>query len=79
MRAAARARGVVGREDSFQAFKDSVSLEDVIATAKDVFNSAGTPPELRNEFLSRLMNSSLTDSRRKLIFNYKLAFESMKS
>ena len=77
--AAARARGIVGREDSFQAFKDSVSLEDVIATARDVFNSAGTPPELRDEFLSRLMNSRLTDSRRRLIFNYKLAFESMKS
>lgn len=77
--AGARARGVVGREDSFQAFKDSVSLEDLIATAKEVFNSADMPPELRNEFLSRLMNSSLTDSRRKLIFNYKTAFESMKS
>jgi hypothetical protein len=76
--AAARARGIVGHEDSFQVFKDSVSLEDVIATTRNVFNSTGMSPELRDGFLSRLMKSRLTDSRRKLIFNYKLAFESMK-
>jgi hypothetical protein len=35
----ARSAGVVGREDSFQAFSGSVSLEDVVASAGDVLKS----------------------------------------
>ena len=41
----ARSAGVVGREDSFQAFSGSVSLEDVVATAEDVLKGAHVPPE----------------------------------
>jgi adenylosuccinate lyase len=75
----ARSAGIAGHEDSFQAFRGTVSLEDVIATAEDVLSSARVPAELRDEMLSRLARSELTTSRQQLIFNYKLAFESMRS
>lgn len=77
--ASARRAGIVGREDSFQAFKDSVSLEDVVATAEDALKAAQVPSDIRAETLSRLANNQLTTSRRQLIFNYKVAFESMHS
>ena len=37
------------------------------------------PAEIRDETLSRLARSQLTTSRRQLIFNYKVAFESIRS
>ena len=75
----ARSARVVGQEDSFQAFRDSVSLEDVVATAEAALNAAHVPSETRDETLSRLTKSQLTTSRQQLIFNYKLKFESMRS
>lgn len=75
----ARMGGVVGREDCFRAFRDSVSLEDLLATAGDALRSARVPVEIRDETLSRLRRSKFTTSRQQLIFNYKLAFESMRS
>ena len=77
--ALARRAGIVGREDSFQAFSGSVSLEDVVATAEDVLKAAHVPSEIRDDTMSRLAKSQLTTSRQKLIFNYKIAFESMRS
>src|SRR4051794_3759659 len=71
----ARSAGIVGCEDSFQAFSGSVSLEDVIATAEDVLKAAHAPSEIRDDTLSRLAKSRLTASRQQLIFNYKVAFE----
>lgn len=73
----ARIEGIVGREDSFQAFRDSVSLDDVVATAQDVLTFARVPANIRDETLSRLARSPLTTSRQQLIFSYKVAFESM--
>jgi hypothetical protein len=75
----ARRVGIVGREDDFQAFQDSVSHEDLFATAQDVLTSARVPAKIRDETLSRLKRFSLTTSRQQLIFNYKVAFESMRS
>lgn len=75
----ARSAGIVGREDNFAAFRDSVTLEDVVATARDVLTSARVPAEIRDETLWRLKRFSLTTSRQQLIFNYKVAFESMLS
>lgn len=76
---AARARnaGIEGHEDSFQAFEEAISLEDVLATAEDVLRASSVPTEICKETLSRLERRELTTSRKKLIFNYKLAFESM--
>jgi hypothetical protein len=78
---AARARiaGIVGREDSFEEFRSSVSLERVLATAEDVLMASVVPASFRDETLARLAKCKLTESRQQLIFNYKLAFEAMGS
>lgn len=73
--ASARSAGIVGREDSFASFRASVSLDDLIANAKDVLLRAGVPVQIRDETLARLTKSQLSESRRQLIFNYKTAFE----
>jgi hypothetical protein len=73
----ARSEGIVGREDSFQAFKDSVSHTDLVATAQDVLTSARVPAKIREDTLTRLKRFALTTSRKQLMFNYKVAFESM--
>jgi len=75
--AAARNAAVVGREDSFRAFLQLVALEDVIATAEDVVKEARVPKDIADETLSRLARSELTVSRKKLMFSYKVVFESM--
>lgn len=75
---AARRAGIVGREDSFQAFRDSVSLENVVDTAESVFKEANAPDNFRDETVSLLKRRKLTTSRRQLIFNYKVAFESIR-
>ena len=72
----ARIAGVEGHEDAFQTFRDSVSLEDLVATAGDVVRSSGVPVEIGDETLSRLRTSQLTTSGQQLIFIYKTAFES---
>jgi hypothetical protein len=73
--ASARKAGTVGWEASFESFKALVSLDDLIANAKDVLLGAGVPVEIRDETLARLTKSQLSESRRQLIFNYKIAFE----
>jgi hypothetical protein len=77
--ASARTAGIRGREDAFQSFVDSVSLEDVVIIAAETLEAASVPPRMRDETLSRLMRSQLTTSRKQLIFNYKTAFEAMRS
>jgi len=77
--ARARACGVIGQEDRFETFRGSVSLEDLVTTAEQVLKSAHVPSEMRDETLSRLRRGKLTIPRERLIFNYKLAFESVRS
>jgi hypothetical protein len=73
--AQARARGIVGHEDSFEQLKSSVSLADILTTAEDVLMASGVPADFRDESMARLAKSQLSESRQQLIFNYKLAFE----
>jgi hypothetical protein len=75
----ARAAGIVGHEDRFEAFRSSVSLKRVLATAEDVLMGSAVPASFRDETLTRLAKSQLSKSRQQLIFNYKLAFEAMGS
>ena len=77
--ARARAAGIVGHEDRFEALRSSVSLARVLATAEDVLMGSAAPASFRNETLARLAKSQLSESRQQLIFNYKLAFEAMGS
>jgi hypothetical protein len=77
--ALARRAGLKGREDSFREFNGSVSLEDIVATMGDALKDAHVPPAIRNDILAQLTKTQLTTSRQQLIFNYKVAFESMRS
>jgi len=70
----ARASGIIGHEDDFEKFRASVSLDLVLATAREVLNES-VPPSIRDETLARLARMQMTVSRQSLIFNYKLAFE----
>jgi hypothetical protein len=75
----ARNAAVLAQEDKFLQFSQSVSVEAVLATAEAVFKAARVPAGFRDETLTRLRRSQLTTSRKKLMFSYKLAFESMRS
>ena len=71
---AARAASVVGHEHDYEQFRDSVSIEDILATAREVLESS-VPTRIRDLTLARLERRQLTESQRQLIFSYKLAFE----
>ena len=71
----ARNAATVGHEDRFRAFRGSVSIKDVVATANVVLRETHVPAKMCAETLSRLSNSQLSTSRQQLIFTYKLAFE----
>lgn len=53
-------------------------MRDFVYSAAAALETAGVPSEFRDEALKRLAKSELTTSRQQLIFNYKLAFESMR-
>jgi hypothetical protein len=74
--ARARNKGIEGHEVRFEAFRQSVSMKDVITEAEGVLDEAGLPDQFRDEALTRLEESRLTPSRKKLLFNYKLEFQS---
>src|SRR5579862_8434175 len=53
----ARSAEIAGREEAFEAFRGSVSIEDMVATAKAVLRESHMPVEMYNEELSRLSKS----------------------
>ena len=73
----ARTAAIAGHEDDFEKFRNSVSLELLLATAEDVLNTS-VPANIRDETLALLAGSELSLSRHQLIFSYKLALESHK-
>jgi hypothetical protein len=77
--ARARSAGVEGHEERFEAFRDTVSKEDVMATAEYVLEKSSIPDQFREETLARLARRQLTASRKKLVFSYKVAFVKMRS
>ena len=70
----ARSAGIVGHEEAFDQFKGSVTLQQLLATADEVL-SASVPAGIRTEVLAQLERRQLSESRMKLMFNYKLVFE----
>jgi hypothetical protein len=75
----ARNKGIAEQEDSFVKFKESVSQGHVIATMEEVLRASCVPADICKDGLARLAQSQLTTSRKKLIFNYKVKFDSMRS
>jgi hypothetical protein len=77
--APARRAGIRGHEDRFESFRNSVTLDDVLAAADATLTAANVPSIIRDQTMSRLRKSQLTTSRQELIFNYKRDFESIRT
>jgi hypothetical protein len=76
--AAARQAAIVGHEAEFDDFASSVTVDDVLQEARLVLEQAALPREYVAETLARLANTSLSVSRRQLMFHYKLRFETLR-
>ena len=63
------------QEDAFEAFRGSVSIQDVADTMGFVLREAHVPSKMYDEALSGLLKSQLSTSRQRLIFIYKFEFE----
>jgi hypothetical protein len=75
----ARTARLARHEDRFREFESSISSKDVLATAQEVLEESGVPREIYKEALTRVARSQLSESRRKLVYSYKLDFEAMKA
>lgn len=75
----ARTDGLAGHEDKLDKFRAQVSRDDVISVAHEVLIESGVPARIYNEALATIQRASLSESRIKLILNYKLAFEKLRS
>ena len=69
-----RKRRIAAREADFTEFKRSLSIDRVLAVAKEVMTES-LPPPLRDLAVARLIPLHLSESDLQLIFIYKLAFE----
>jgi hypothetical protein len=71
-----RKSGLAGHEDAFNEFKKTVSHQDVLAVAHDIIEKSQVPDGIRKFVLKSLeAGVGLSNSRLRLMFNYKLAFE----
>jgi hypothetical protein len=77
--AAGRNAAIVGREAEYIAYRESVSLHDVADNAEQYMLACGIPAGVRAEALARLSAADLSDSRQKLMFIYKTAFEGIRN
>jgi len=77
--AAGRNAAIVGREQEFEAYRNSVTLWDVVENGEQYMLAYGIPADIRSETVDRLAKADLTESRQKLMFVYKTAFEGMRS
>jgi len=75
----ARAGGLDGQEGRFREFAGSISANDILVTAHEVLDKSGVPPDIYKDAVERITKMKLSESRLKLIYQYKLAFEAMKT
>jgi hypothetical protein len=72
--ARARNKGIESHEDRFAAFRNTISVDDVLGVAEQTLEASSVPSRFQDEALSHLKQRGLTPSQKKLIFNYKIAF-----
>ncbi|MEL7244930.1 MAG: hypothetical protein AAGM40_21710 [Cyanobacteria bacterium J06573_2] len=68
---------VKDHQQDFERFQDTVTDEDFLNNAKAVIESSKVPLAINKRIFERLCKSNLTDSRIKLMFNYKLVFDTI--
>lgn len=72
-------KSIKGREGDYRKFCAEVEREDIERVAEEVLEEGGVGEALKEEKLKRLRKGSgLTESRKKLVFDYKVAFEGMR-
>jgi hypothetical protein len=64
-------------EEDFKLFQSTVTNEDFFDNIKAFIECSGVPFIIRESALRRLRKGNLTLSRRKLMFNYKLIFDTV--
>jgi len=72
---AASCRAMPGKEKEFEAFANQASHDDFLEVAQSVLKEANIPKEFIELAYNRMKRSSLTDSRKELMFNYKSEFD----
>jgi hypothetical protein len=65
-------------EDQFRKFESSISFQDILSTAREVLEESRVPPAVFNEAFSIVARSRLSESRRKLVYCYKLDFDTIR-
>jgi len=70
-----RRRLIQGREREFQRFTATVNLRNIAKVTEDVLTEAKVAADMGEKILARIRKSSLSDSRKQLIFGYKAEFE----
>lgn len=72
-------KSIKGREEAYRKFCAEVEREYIERVAEEVLTEGGVGAGLKEEKLKRLRRGSgLTESRKKLMFDYKVAFEGMR-
>jgi hypothetical protein len=74
----ARRAAIVGQEDAFRAFASSMTLKSILEAASITLRDNDVPPSLIESTLARLRHAQLTESRMRLLFAYKVAFEAIR-
>ena len=63
--------------DAFEAFRETISGEDVIEVARQALEASEVPASRQAETLARLQGLMLRSDEKALLFTYKLAFEAI--
>lgn len=72
-------KSIKGWEEAYRKFCAEVEREYIERVAEEVLEQGGVGADLKEEKLKRLSRGSgLTESRKKLMFDYKVDFESMR-
>lgn len=73
-----RRKSVAGDEQAFEAFRHTVSREDLLLAAQRLLARAEIPRPLWYRLLSQVERADLSRSRLELIFHYKRLFEALR-
>ena len=73
-----RGQEIEGRESSYRAFAKSISVGVIIDTAEAVLRDAEMEAFWHDTLKRIRKGSGLTESRKKLMFDYKVAFEEIR-
>ena len=77
--AGARNARLKGHEERFRKFEKSITSKNFMFNVRQVLGESGVPIDIYDEALKRVQRSKFSESRRKLVYCYKLDFKSIKA